>query len=349
MGTGMVIRTIRETYRVICTLKGSQGMNAYLCLREGSCDEEKFLVMGAKNRELSEGMLRYFMDLFYEQSIPDFEDCFVKEGILWVVFRYFFGVPFLEKQRNKNPIEERMNMARELVEQILTQHLPLYLQYESCNPANLVVSEKWGVRVNFLLFEPEKMKEDVFPLVQKRMAEYFQMLFAEELEGEAFRELNVFVERLQGADFPEGIGLYRAYRRLEEQLKSAKAEGKFIKKGYLTRLWRKVFRWSKDIFLFWYWVLIGGLLGLLIFVCIVPETAPKERNFFQSIGTLEITGYGSLFVPETESGGEETERIEDIKTQETESTETKMQKTEVLEEKDTQETEPAEKSRAEMG
>lgn len=295
----MVIRTIRETYRVRCVLKGSGGIRSYLCIREGG-GTEQFLVMGAGNRKLSGVMLPYFMDLSQSGRVDGFEKCFVREGTAWVVFRYFEGTPFSEKA--KSPFAERVQIGREFVEQIFAQNLPAYLQYEALHPANSIVSEKWGVRVNFLLFEPEKMQDELFPMVQKRMAEYFRTLFAEELEEDNLKELSEFVERMETADFTGEAALYRAFRGLDGELERAQESCGFERKGYLTRMWKKVFRRSKDIFQFFYCVLIGGLLGYLIYVCVAPETAPEERTLFQSIGTLELIHYEAPLLPDAEPG-----------------------------------------------
>lgn len=345
----MVIRTIRETYRVRCICRGSKDICAYLCDREGSGEAERFLVMGTGNGKCSKEMLPYFMDLFHSGRILGFEECFVREGALWIAFRYFEGYPFSEKLKGKNSIEERIHMSRELAEQIFAQNLPVYLQYEALHPLNLVVSEGRGVRANFLLFEPERMQDALFPMVQKRLAGYYRVLFAEELKKEALHELTEFVEKLEKAHFAEEIVLYRAFRRLDEELKRAQEEGRFEQKGYLTGVWKKVFRCAKDIFQFWYWVLIGGLLGFLVFVCVMPETAPKERNLFQSIGTLELIHYEPPLLPGTEETeeAEETKGNAETETQRRETTENDERGTESPKEWEIERTE--EKSEAEMG
>lgn len=284
----MIIHTIGGTYLVVRTLAGSAKLFSYLCVREGTSAEHKFLVMGPKERALSEKMLLCFMEWKENRDLIGLEECFAREGTIWIVFRYYEGTAWTSLTGSRMLPEERRALAQELMEQMFARKLPQYLQYEASDLRNIVADQERGIRVNYLLFAPEKMTEELFYEVQKRTASCLRELFAEEIREEKDTEPGRFIKRLEDAEFSGDAELYRAYRRMEETLQNMQTKGTPKQKGYLVRLWQRVVSYSEHIFEFLYWMLIGGLLGLLVYVCVMPERAPEERLRFERIGTLPV-------------------------------------------------------------
>ncbi len=318
----MVIRTIDKTYSVIRTLPCGTKMRAYLCAAEDDsgggqqkmreCGKTGYLVMAPKNGESSEKLLLFLMELSKNQRVDCLLDCFTRDGAVWGVFRYYEGIP-LTKLLNKGMLpEERFDLARELIEQIFAGNLPVYLQYEASKFSNIVVSGRSGLRVNFLMTEPERLDSNLFPDVLKQIAAVFELIYEQELKGALSEEPGAFVEKLKRAEFSEGIDVYRAYRRMDGSLRDALAEGKLTEKGYLTRIWNFFSGKLNVISRILYGLLIAGLTGILIYVCVAPETAPAERNLFQSIGTLEIMEYGPVPSDGTKSGDTEAHTEEEL-------------------------------------
>ena len=284
----MIIHTVRGTYRVVRTLEGSEKLFSYLCVREGTLAEQKFLVMGPKKRELSEKMLLYFMELREDRTLHGLEDCFAREGAVWVVFRYYEGTAWTDRVASSMVPEERRKLAQELMEQLFARKLPEYLQYEASDLRNIAADKSRGVRVNYLLYAPEKITEKLFPEVQRRTAACLRELFAGELREEKEEEPGSFIKRLEGAEFSGETELYRAYRKMDETLQNAQTTEAPKRKGYLVRLWKRAVGCSEYMFQFLYWILIGGLLGLLVYVCVMPDRAPEDRLRFERIGTLSV-------------------------------------------------------------
>ena len=284
----MIIHTIGGTYRVVRTLAGSAKLFSYLCVREGTSAEHKFLVMGSKERALSEKMLLCFMEWKEDRTSFGLEECFAREGTVWVVFRYYEGTAWTSLTGSRMLLEERRKLAQELMEQMFTRKLPQYLQYEASDFRNIVADKGRGIRVNYLLFAPEKITEELLPEVQRRTASCLRELFAEAIREEKGEEPERFIKRLEGAEFSGEAELYRAYRRMDETLQNMQTKETPKQKGYLVRLWQRAVSYSEHILGFLYWMLIGGLLGLLVYVCIMPERAPEERLRFERIGTLPV-------------------------------------------------------------
>lgn len=339
----MVIRTIGETYRVICTLKGSRDIRAYLCIRDKQDDGEKFLLMEPKERELSGKMLLYFMELSKSGRVEGLIECFAKNGVVWLVFRYFEGCMLTEKLKTGLLFSERLDIGRELMMQIFAQNLPVYLQYEASIPDNITVSTQHGVKVNFLLFHPYEMDNDLFPAVQRNAAACMDALFGKELKAKLQKELSGFVGKLRGGEFSGDADIFRAYLRMEEALREAYDRGELQKNGYFTSLRQSVAGGLKYIFCFLYYVLITGLWAVLIYVCVGRSYVPEGCEPFCYIGTLAIKGYAlepEHKEPETE---QDTEVLPDIRQTEDDGSKPGEHETEDSGEHETpEETDPAE-------
>ncbi len=89
-----------------------------------------------------------------------------------------------------------------------------------------------------------------------------------------------------------------------------------------------------------YWMLVGALSGLLLFVCLIPEDAPAQRNQIQNIGILRITP-----LPPVENMGAGEKETESVPPQEAPSTENETLQSPLQDTQSTEENNP----RPEMG
>lgn len=336
----MTFQTIDQEYRAILKLHGSPDIQAYLCTCRDIGGENPVLITGVTDRALSKRFLPLFMNLTGQSRVGNFRDTFVRNKMVWAVSDYFTGTPFFEKIKEDLPAEEKIGLADALAEQIFAQNLPAYLQYEALHPENIVVNASRGVSVNFLLFTPERLGESLFPDVQKRFSDCLFALFRDELKNEASTEIKNFVDRLLTSSFSGNAELLRAFRRMSDTLQTALREGKLSRKGFLPRLFCRMAKYTAALPSILYWILVGALSGLLVFVCVVPETAPAQRHLIQNIGILRIT-----HLPPVESTGTKKEKpeTESLPTEETEFTETETLRTPA------QETPSTETSQPEMG
>ncbi len=286
----MVIRTIGEAYRIIRTLEGGRDILAYLGVCEGGDEGERFLLLKPLNKEVSGKILPYFMELMESQRVEALRGCFTKDGVVWVVFRYFEGCALEEAARMKLPLKERLKIARELTEQIFAQNLPVYLQYEASLSSNITVNASRGAVVNFLLSEPDKIGHDLFPAVQRHVAACFETLFERELKMKRQTQPFRFVNDLRGAAFTRDSDLFYAYLRMEEALSAGCGEGERRKRERFDRLRRGAWRWFLAVCRVLYVFLVGILIAVLIGVCRTGVRATGERKPFDFIGTLRVRG-----------------------------------------------------------
>lgn len=284
----MVIQTISQGYRVIRRLYDSDQVKGYVCLEQGDLSKTLFLLVELNDPMLSKKMIPYFMELNTRENKGDFINCFVNGGSLWLIFRYY-RYPFLySKAKDDLRLKERLEASRTMVEQILIQNLPFYLQYEALNPRNIVVSDVPEVHFNFLLSEPDLLDECSLLDVQKRLASCLKALFAPELEKETVPELANFIMELQEKDYTGYSEIYRDYRKLYGLMDSVEEAEQPYSKNILLRIWKGLKGLYNVLKKVLYAAVLLVLVGMIIYIIVKPETTSDHTTQFNRIGTLDI-------------------------------------------------------------
>lgn len=321
----MRVRTPEGAYQVIRVLKEDLSIRFYLAgsgermtgQNSAAAQWKKgplYLLLEIVNPALSREMLVPFMELKnsgYRTRDSGFVTCFAKEGNLWAVFRYHMGAPITEWAGQIASCEERLHVWDSLLTQIFFQELPAYLQFEAVNPANLVMDEECSVHVNYLLRDSDRRGDALFPEIQQRLSESFQVLFASEtaLKGSAAAD---YAERLSRAEFVDGTSLYRGFREMQKRLREQKKEqlneqacgqGIRAQEGVLVKLWGMLFSHAHMAGKCLYFLLVAALWAVFVLLCIRPQTAPEQRSRISSIGTVEIIGCERPGVEKTEDAG----------------------------------------------
>ncbi len=299
----MVIQTISKQYRVIRRLEGSHQIEAYLCSDDQGAVQGRFLVMGLTGNALSKKVIPYFMELSGHKQAGDFLEGFISRGCLWLVFRYYEYPTLAERIKGEFLLDERLEAARSLLDRILSQDLPCYLQYEALNPDNITVSDASEVYFNYLLHQLEYMELCRMEDVQEKLADCMEMLFSRELEEEISEELKEFIKGLRTRQYGGYTDIYRDFRSLYDILVKHKGEGRLKSRGWLVRMWEKFKKLAARLKKLLYAAVIIGLLGVLIYTYLKPEEMPAVRIEFSQIGTLKIKG--------TETQGKGTEQVEE--------------------------------------
>lgn len=322
----MRVRTPEGDYQVIQVLKEDLSIRYYLAGSGEKMTGQKsaaaqwkkgplYLLLEIVNPALSKEMLEPFMQLKNSRCRTrdsGFVTCFTKEGNLWAVFRYYMGAPFAERAGQIASCEERLHVWDSLLTQIFFQEFPGYLQFEAVNPANLVMDEERSVHVNYFLRDSDRRSDALFPEIQQRLSESFQVLFAREtaLKGSAAAD---YAERLSRAEFSDAVSLYRGFREMQKQLREQLKEqpggqmneqpgglGIRAREGVLVTLWGMLFSNAHMAVKCLYFLLVAALWAVFVLLCIRPQTAPEQRSRISSIGTVEIIGWERPGVEETE-------------------------------------------------
>ncbi|MDE5818757.1 MAG: hypothetical protein K2N41_10145 [Lachnospiraceae bacterium] len=302
----MRMETPGGTYRVIRVNKRELSLCSYLAVDSGQIKKESggqcYLLLEFQNPALAKDIMMMFMEMKTEKQknpFPDFVDCFLKEKTVWAVLRYHEGIPFREAAERAASRKERAALWEGLLERLFFHKIPPYLRYEAAAPANIVVDQTSAVWVNYELYETDRLHEQLFVELQKRLYESFRMLFESDwkscgkkntsgsAEGNFEDGLARYAEKLAEGSFEDEAALYREFHKLNTQISESEEE-RGADGGGLLRLLRWVL-WHTDVIgKCGYWVLVLALWGLFFWLCFRPKTAPEERERITVIGTVEV-------------------------------------------------------------
>ena len=219
-------------------------------------------------------------------------------------------MPFGEACRGTKIPAEKLRLWDGVLREIFFQDFPVYLQYEAASPSNLIVDGSLAVHANLLLSGPDVREAELFPEVQRRLAESFSKLFVRE-RGDKDGAAAAYEKRLREAEFADGRAVYQGFRELECALRRQTPQGNAAREKYLIRCWKKLFAHADGAVRYGYWLAVAALWGLFFAVCARPAAAPAGQTPVSEIGTVKIRGseppseeIGTGSVPGTESSGE---------------------------------------------
>lgn len=247
----------------------------------------QYLLLELMNPVLGKELMLYRMEHGKERSLG-FIDCFVKEGTVWAVFPYHAGHTFREAAESASSQKERITLWEGLLGQLFLQKMPMYLRYEAASPDNVVVDETAAVWVNYELFETDRRHDSLFPELQKRLHDYFCMLFADHPAcGEEGKAADYAV-RLAGGKFDNEAALYREWYGIRALLLEEKEQESGQGGGMLFKCWRWLLSHTAILLQCGYWLAVLALWVLFFVLCFRSAEAPEQRDRIEMIGTVEI-------------------------------------------------------------
>lgn len=271
------------------SLEETPQMSFFVC-REQS-QKEEFLIAKIHDEELSHTVIPFFMDMKYKQESDDFVEFFLKGKILHLVFRWR---PYVQLTQRLDTEEvtapQRLLMCRSLVEHVLAQNLPSYLQYEALRTDNLTVSESEEIWPNYILREIESMDFVHAIHVFDRLAQAIRLIFGESLRRyeQADEELEDYLEQLENGVYESMASAYRAYLDLDQKLGKMVEAGAGKPTGCLFGLWEIIKKFGKLLFRVFRLAVIVVLFLYLIYTLIAPEKNKEDPIRFDRIGTVTI-------------------------------------------------------------
>lgn len=285
----MVIQTIDKCYEVVLSLEETSQMSFFVC-REHS-QKGDFLVAAIHDEELSHMAIPFFMEMEHKQESDDFVEFFLKGRILHLVFHWRPFVPLTQRLDTEEvTVSQRLEMCRSLMEHILAQNLPSYLQYEALRTDNLTVSESEEIYPNYILREMESMDFVHSIHVYDRLAQAIRLLFGESLRRyeQADEDKEEFLNQLENGSYENMASAYRDYLKLDQKLRAAVKAGAEKQTGCLFGLWEIIKKFGKLLFRVFRLAVIAVLLIYLIYTLISPEKSKGDPIRFDQIGSVTI-------------------------------------------------------------
>lgn len=302
----MIIQTLDKAYEVIKKFEENPEHAVYLCRMPGDAEERSYLVTAFNSEQVPRENVIYFMELAVKQETEDYEECFLKNGFLYLVFRYIDE----KKLRNelgeeRLPAAERLVISRSLMDQIVRKNLPDYLLYEALSSENVGVAGDGSVCFNYFLKETGQIGKALFPEICGRLAGWQEALFSREIEGGAAEPMQKFVESLRNGKFHSFAEIYRRYQAVYEKMKEKAATDGLQPETFLIKLWKRLKKVGKWLRVLLFAAVLAALLGYLIYTLLVPEEGATPVPF-QQIGEVVIETETGTSGEKAESTVEET-------------------------------------------
>lgn len=283
----MVIKTLEATYTVQSQLPYAEDNRVFVCEKEGVND--LFLLVEIADKEMIRTAVDFLMAAKRMPEFSDFIDCFFAEECFYAVFTYYNSKSLEDILKEERPtLPERLAMMREILEKWMLQKLPPYYAYDTARTDHIRFTAGTKSVLAFALSKLPRRDEITFVKVQKRFANLWEAMFAEEFAKESVPELVRFKETLLQGGYEDIPALFVAYDKLEEEILQ-QPEGEWeASKTWPFRLWERI----KTIFpvvkrILEIILLLAAFMILIISIRRAMSSGGQERQF-DRIGTLEI-------------------------------------------------------------
>ena len=230
----MIIENLNQCYEVIRQISSADRMSEFLCLEQQS--QEEFLLVRIADPTLAKRFTLFLEEKISGTDFPDYKECFQADGAFYVAFTYSSERTLADKLSMENcTIEERAEIARRLLEQLLLRSPNPYFMRNSLRPDMVTVTESLDVAWNYHLDEVRTFDCCTMGMVCQRLAEVMHFLFEKELHGKQYPSLENYLLELKEDKLSDYLNLYREFMPVYEVLCVNVQER--LSQTYLERLW----------------------------------------------------------------------------------------------------------------
>lgn len=286
----MLIRTCENEYTVLRQTESDDLREVFICKNYARNDNNEYSVVRIKDISLMKRLTLIFTDTALTEPFTDFIECFNDMDSLCLVFAFRRSRKFLETISGKHcSLPERMEVGAKLLEKMVLQNMPLFVQTGALDLNNIFVTESLDVEFSYTLNRLTDFDKTTDRDVYKLLAEIFKLIFKKEIEREILADIDIFLKKLDAGKFKSYIEVYDEYAKLTNKIRSLTDEEIGLKNGFLFRAWNGL----KTIFSALKKVIIALLIIAAVYYTVTSITdLYKERavpvNSFQQIGDVDI-------------------------------------------------------------
>lgn len=281
----MLIHTPVRQLHVLRILQKTADAVSYVCTDVLENVPQYYLLNGFLQQET----YSYLIPMIIEQQkeyFTDFIEYFSSDGIFYLMFRYYDGIPCMEAAEHAN-METRLEYVRQMLEQMILQAMPAVFQYALLDPEHIKVTESHQVKFLYQFSGTFAEREIDFHEIELRLLQLIQMLLIPELAMRYSLKLLEFCKDLEhGNEFRDYQSLYIAYTEIQRELVAQK--GNLVSHKYQFQLWEKV----KQKFYIFRNILVTAVIvaavGMLIYQTFWKQDSRNDTTRFKQIGTLII-------------------------------------------------------------
>lgn len=284
----MEIRTFHTVYQVLHSGQTRQGGTVYLCRKETG--DNPYQLFPLDKRFLRDTTIAFLNQEWKKESFQDFEDLFLYEDKLYVVFRYYGALSLEERMKQESLLyEERLAIGQYVLESIMIQDLSPYFACQFLKPEQLLLTDALEPEAKYQLDDVEMATGINEKQMWREFSCLLEYLWAKERKNKVVEPMEEYLAFLRKEDEKNREEIYRKYLGMQEKMKQITKEEREKPRRFLFLLWDRL---KKGI------PMVKKILAVLLLVLAVWYLAftiqesqkPKggSRKLIHYIGTLEI-------------------------------------------------------------
>lgn len=283
----MVICSFEKKYEILGIYDSDEKIERYFC-KELSSETPCCMVRIMDKKCIAQSVI-YYKNQIQNQKFKDFEDLFMSDSALCMVFLQKRGISLEELMKTQSSFEERMSMFTAILVQIIMLDMDPYIACDCLIPEAIFLTQGLSVSFSHWLINPDEFNRYNFQDVLIKIRYLTNYLFAEELKLKTIPEINQFEKALVQGGCQNYLSLYQLFSDFQKSVKEIKSAADNLKpQTILFRMWEKItilFKPFKKLFIL---LLFIAAIAYLIYNVEQSQTSGREKQIFESIGTLEI-------------------------------------------------------------
>lgn len=283
----MIIQTARKRYLVIGYME--QDEQKEVCLCENIATHSRCLVIRITDRQLYPAVVEFLYEQVANEAFTDFQDCFISEETLLLVFSNYEGRELEQKLGKEScSFHERLEIVKKILERLILLDMPCYFASRCLQMENIFITPSLDISFRYQITDIEHNRDYSMKQVQNRLQEIIKFVFREELRKEVIEPLEVFLKVLAQQTFDHYLELYQGFLSVREKSLAISEQDLTIPRTRLFRIWDKLkalFKPLKRI------MVLAVLIGCFLYMLWTIEEKSRpalSANVVDQIGTLKI-------------------------------------------------------------
>lgn len=153
---------------------------------------------------------------------------------------------------------------------------------------NILAGKNGDIRFSYGFHELDRFDSITDRDVIERLTGVLKKIFPEELEKHSCPPLEQFFERIEKVKFPGIAAVLREYDITARAALTLQEAGKIRPKSFGFRLWEKIKKLVRGLKYLLLALVIGALVGYLVYTIRYPSKKAEEAMNYKAIGTLTI-------------------------------------------------------------
>ena len=286
----MIIRVLDQNYFVQQTLPSEKGLVQYVCTNVSEDDGRIYRLVRIPLREVQPELVRYLADIYREGLFHGLVQYGNETDHFIVVVDCGPAKARSLKDRVGNDVislQERLTMGEKLLKHLILSSVPVGFAESAMDTDHVFFTDALDCSLVFEMESLEGFAGADKDSMLKKLSKVLGEVFEKELTAQKLPEMKAFLERVSEGEYPGVLGVYHAYRKLEQQLAGID-EKELEPKSLPWRIWEKIKAFAKFLTKC-VWVLVILIAVAYLVWSIRNAMKPTQaQDIYQAIGDERI-------------------------------------------------------------